>query len=1610
MRANAAPRPLRSCKAPLHLAVLLAALVLAAFSSPRVFAAELLVNGDFAQGLASWRVNPALGAWSPLQSGALDCEPSEDFRGVIAWQPLNVSGVGGKTLRFSAGVKSVSSSAGAAVVITLDFIDQNGDRRRETALTVSNSQAGDGAFATVTRSYRAPNEAVRLVRLMVSRLDAGHFQVDNLSLSADGLSPGALPVVTGLSSASGAYRSSVTVTGSGFGATRGAARLSFVENADLPANSFYSSWQDNVTVDSWSDAQLVFTTYEPNASGAFILTRADGVEALGSYSYEITSTHFTIELSKQRADIPQGGKDALSITLNISPQGATYPGGIGILTSGCGDETAFTVTPETLTASGVYTLNIDAAGLPPGPCDVEIQTLENASYARFAPLQVNVASRAGGVRANPYAAKGASGAPAMTMGLPRHRINLVTLDAMLEGSLFRMKTNGPPLRMDLWFVRYPGARTGIFGQGWRMSYESDIVQTGQTALVTTTDGKELAFTTYSDLSQATEASPVTLTPPADNYDVLICYGTYFIYTEKRTKLRYRYEKPAATDTTSLLAAITDKNDRSLTITADQANGRVLSVADPAGRTFTLGYDGSGHCVSVTAPDGRAYAFSYTQNNLTRITDPAGYAAAYAYDADGFMTSMDTAGRQITFTLAARPNGRTGDKYVSLVNLPEGGQMSYAFTDASCETVSATDGRGARRLYRNAGGQTAMTIDPTGELRQMTFENQLPVTLVDGAGNTDGMQYDARGNLTLLTGPMGNETTLTYDANDNVLTRTDALDRTWTYAYDADGNLIKVTDPLSGLTTLTRDPDGNLTSVRDPMGRTTSFVYDANGNVIRSTDPLSKQTAFEYDAKGMRLTAIEDARGARKELTYDALDRLIRIDWRNAGGTLEASVVNAFNAFGQISRQDELGDVTTAERNALFQLKTLTDPLGAETAYSYDVAGNLVSAVNALGGATRSQYDESGRLTQTLDPMDHAVTRVYNAADKVSRINDPLGHSLSFEYDGDGDLVKTTDALGNMVTTARDALGRPARIVNARGQTVVLTYDALGRKTRKTYQDAGIQYDYVYDADGNMTSMTGPDGTTTYAYTARNELLSIAYPGGAAITFAYDDVGNQNSVTYPDGVTATTVYDGFNRTVLPASLRNAASTELFPFAEKPNQPVSVSFAGQSATITLDAAARPTRYDRSNATRTDIAYDANGRRTRITHAKSGVAFYDSVLGYDALGRLTSQTFPDSVPDQGNATFAVNEANQITTSNAESFVYDADGNLTSAGSRFSAAYDAENHLTSLTRNGQTATYVYNGLGQRASKTLDGLTLRYLYDPAGRLLCVTDGSGTVKADYVYAGGRILAQGSAVKGWSFTHQDVSGNVAALTDASGAAYASYRYLPYGAIEVYGTPGDNVLTYSGLFGVLDESDGLYAMGLRFYDAALGRFLHKDPLGIRGGLNLYAYAAGAPLLRTDPKGTLILETAAILITGAWALSRLYNAYGTAKHGVDAAKKTRDAVNAAGRANRHFNNARDNARNLQRISSNPGDTLEEEIARQDALKRSRQNTYNSGVETKDDLMETAGDSAEAVYHGARFIQGVAGAKAPVPETSGDKVLEMVNDAAWNEVDSEVLPPDNE
>jgi len=74
-------------------------------------------------------------------------------------------------------------------------------------------------------------------------------------------------------------------------------------------------------------------------------------------------------------------------------------------------------------------------------------------------------------------------------------------------------------------------------------------------------------------------------------------------------------------------------------------------------------------------------------------------------------------------------------------------------------------------------------------------------------------------------------------------------------------------------------------------------------------------------------------------------------------------------------------------------------------------------------------------------------------------------------------------------------------------------------------------------------------------------------------------------------------------------------------------------------------------------------------------------------------------------------------------------------------------------------------------------------------------------------------------------------------------------------------------YAGQVGIQAEGNNLYYMRARYYDANLGRFISEDPIGHEGGLNLYAYVGGNPVMAVDPTGNITITMTGQISLAGW-----------------------------------------------------------------------------------------------------------------------------------------------
>jgi RHS repeat-associated protein len=92
-------------------------------------------------------------------------------------------------------------------------------------------------------------------------------------------------------------------------------------------------------------------------------------------------------------------------------------------------------------------------------------------------------------------------------------------------------------------------------------------------------------------------------------------------------------------------------------------------------------------------------------------------------------------------------------------------------------------------------------------------------------------------------------------------------------------------------------------------------------------------------------------------------------------------------------------------------------------------------------------------------------------------------------------------------------------------------------------------------------------------------------------------------------------------------------------------------------------------------------------------------------------------------------------------------------------------------------------------------------------------------------------------------------------DATGNKVVDYTYdHPYGNTSADATV-DNSFQYTGRE---NDGTGLYYYRARYYSPILARFISSDPIGLDGGINVYAYVDDDPISGIDPGGLIFMST--------------------------------------------------------------------------------------------------------------------------------------------------------
>lgn len=382
--------------------------------------------------------------------------------------------------------------------------------------------------------------------------------------------------------------------------------------------------------------------------------------------------------------------------------------------------------------------------------------------------------------------------------------------------------------------------------------------------------------------------------------------------------------------------------------------------------------------------------------------------------------------------------------------------------------------------------------------------------------------------------------------------------------------------------------------------------------------------------------------------------------------------------------------------------------------------------------------------------------------------------------------------------------------------------------------------YTYHPDGSRATMGTPAGVFAYAYDGAGRPQSLSSPYAGTATWSYLANDWLNTQTLNNNVTTTYTHNTLGQLIaLVNTLAVGGGTGggggpavLSEFTN-----LLHDGAGNRVSVTANL---PTLPSHSGIT----GYAYNDKEELLQEQSTRLGGYTLGFAYDGVGNLTSFK---------GQTRSYNNKNQLTGGGGlgGSFVYDGNGNPTTYNGS-SVLYDPNNNPVAFGSQ-MTAGYRSDGLRAWKQSTSTGVRTYFLYDGLAPV-AEMDAAGVVTAVNTWGPTGLLSRWTAASGSVFYTFDERGNTVQRTDGSGAVLSTHITDSYGSTTSSAPTGND--PYAGFGGQLgyytDVETGLSLCTWRYYDAGVGRWLNRDPIGYAGGLNLYAYCGGNPVMGSDPLG--------------------------------------------------------------------------------------------------------------------------------------------------------------
>lgn len=905
-------------------------------------------------------------------------------------------------------------------------------------------------------------------------------------------------------------------------------------------------------------------------------------------------------------------------------------------------------------------------------------------------------------------------------------------------------------------------------------------------------------------------------------------------------------------------------------------GRLLQIADGVRQLqVTLRYDpGHSHLTQVVQRlenDGERVLVRYDyapSGGLVRVTDADGVIARrYDYDPVHGLMTRHTSATGLTAHYRYRLFPEEGDEeahYRVVEHRLQAGEtvlesmrLRYDLAFRQVEVTEEGKGTSYRRWKKN--GLVTAFVDEEDNVWTFAWNDADGLSqATDPAGHRWRFDYDVNGNLTHATDPEGQTTHIRWD-DDFAVPRVRVMPGggTWRYRYGERGDLVGVSGPGGEETAFAYDDAGNCVYRRDAKNNETRYGYNPRGQLVSQTDCAGRVTRFQYDEAG-HLSRTQNARQETEHVTLSPGGRLLARRFADgasreyryaASGLLESisedgevRVRYDYNARGQVTQRRQDGGMQRLKYDNQGRLSALYNEKGEPWRFHYGASGGLEEEVRPDGTRRRLTRDRTGAvIKEVLLGTEGGRLETRLTRDRAGRLvlKETADWRTGYEYPAGGLRIRHSRR-----DERQAAGGTPPE-----ERILYFSFDAAGRLAGELNHQG--QYRYEYDETGSLTETTLPDGSALHhLYYGSGHLLQSEFRRGGRryplADYARDELHREVSRTL-GSLTESTDYDARGR----------------------------------ITARLCRKVLPDGHSRFSLARR-YHYNRRHQLDRMTLTPDGGATTTTEYHYDAADRVTAR-YTDAEPEfyrydlTGNLLDGAGAAWNDRTCRAGHHDYDHDefGRMRTRTHRLTGVvqhfeYDGESRVTSVSFTGhhryRRVSHDYDALGRRTAKTV---TFRHPLEPErrtefhwqGMRLSGEQTRGRALTLHFYHGeshtplARFDCSDDGGGELSFVHAESNGMPLRLSDARGeTVWQAQRWGLHGKIkreESRLSPwvSDQNLRFAGQYH--DEETGLHYNTLRYYDPESGRFTQPDPIGLKGGLNLYAYAPN-PLSWIDPLG--------------------------------------------------------------------------------------------------------------------------------------------------------------